>query len=442
MRSLLVIFAIVVAAVLASKDDITLSYKQGSNLTDAATNFAYRTINNNWKKWSYMGVDVHVFTWHSTSVSAEATDEEKESGNAIIGFGMFPSEGDGWWPFPPFALVSVGDGKDTIDVDLNDFTDKVSGSKEIKNGFKGNFMAMYHLNIQEYTPAGKKVTEASFQHKGCKPSEVVDENGNIKAYSCTYDLDKGKATLTYLSSKYAGVLTYGAGPLSPRTLEHIIEIQDFPLSSEENHLCMRLGLFSPSKSVVEDNVNVIHREDHDDVYIALSKYARVNGINKDVQVQIKSESFSLETVPDKIIPNAVGSGKNAMKYVAYIDFPANVTSFIYDPAFGAGKNVYDACPNTDPDPGTGSTSKGTGSTTSKGAGSTTSKGTGSTTSKATTSTTSKGTGSTTSKGTGSTSTTSKRPYTPAQDRIHHVSSANTATFSLLAILVSLLIYLF
>jgi len=166
---------------------------------------------------------------------------------------------------------------------------------------------------------------------------------NLNGITCTYSPSGNKAdvTITYVTSTKAGIMKYGYTPVSPRSLEMIIEVADFDLSSKKNHIRLSLGLLTASGAgSVEGNANIVHREGEDDLYAAASAYAVIDGKRKSVDVTVKSGADGLDSTSKLILNAALGGNIDAQ--IAYVDFPAGEDSFVYDPACGAGKDVYKA----------------------------------------------------------------------------------------------------
>jgi len=347
MRSLFVVAAIAIAALASSVD---LEFEGGANLTNAGADFSFRYSDT-------MTVTVpsivkvvlpipDYLEWHSLSIDAKtASTEAKAKADAMFGFGLLPSSVN-----PPIGILAYGSGEGALNVDVASFAKNlISLNPSLDAHFSGGVVAMAALDMRECDPENKTVGAIiPFISKGCSGDEISGDNKNLVGLTCTYTPQgtDAKVVVTFITSKRAGILEYGNTPVSPRTLEMVVEVKGFPLSDKKNHVRMDIGLLTASGAgSVEGSANVVHREGQEDLYIAASTKAVVDGKKANVDVTIQSGNADLGSTEIKGILN-IALGGNIDAQIAHVDFPAGATDFIYDPAVGSGKDVYEAGAST------------------------------------------------------------------------------------------------
>jgi len=342
-------FFVALAAVLvisAAADEITLSFEKGENLTDASVNFAYRNATS--KIFDVPLVD-KVLGWVSLSADAFANPSEiKASADAMIGIGIPPTA-----ITVPFGILAYANGTASVKVDLKSFLQSlISTTPELDAKFKGGVIAMAAISLQECDDMGKAISNIvplnAPNADACSPKELHGDGENLDAITCTYSPsgNSGTVTITYITSKIAGILGYGYTPVSPRSLEMIIEVKNFHFSDKKSgHVRLNLGFLTASgEGSIDGNSDVVRRSGHDDLYISASQYAIVDNKRKEVKVNISSGSTGFTGIAELILNAALGGKMNAQ--IAHVDFPVGVDSFIYDPAVGVGSQVYQAGAST------------------------------------------------------------------------------------------------
>jgi len=342
MRAFFVFAALALAALAASVD---LKFEAGANLTNADADFSFRyssTVTLNLISL------IKLLGWSSVSIDASgANSSAKAAADIIIGGGLLPTILN-----PPIGVLAYGNGEAAISVDLKSFLTNLVENSNLDANFAGGVVAMAALSMYECDPDNKKVGDAvTFISNNpldvCDPKDINGDEGNLVGYTCTYSPLKTSAeiTATFVTSKKAGVLEYGETPVSPRSLEMIMEVKKFPLSDKKNHVRMDIGLLTASGAgSVEGSANVVHRKGKEDLYVAASQHAIVDGKSVKVEVDVKSGSTDLDSKVTGILKVALGGNIDAQ--IAHVDFPAGATDFVYDPAAGAGKDVYEAGAST------------------------------------------------------------------------------------------------
>jgi len=345
MRAFFVFAALAALAFASSK--LKLDFEAGANLTGAEADFSFRYQSND-----HFGFDVGVFsldvlTWSSVSVDAKAANSSaKASADVMLGAGMLPTKAT-----VPFSIFAYGSGEAAISVDLDTFfkslLNQISG--KLDANFAGGVIAMAALGMQEYDPDNKPVGDFIPYMvpllSSCSADGIEGDDKNLMGRTCTFSPSDCSAdvTVTFVTSKKAGILEYGETPVSPRSFEMIVEVEDFPLSDKNNHVRMEVALLTAKGAgEVKGNADVVRRPGKEDLYVAASTHAIVDGKRKEVNVYVDGKTEGeFGAVASAALSVALGS-KDFSFNIAHVDFPAGATSFVYDPVVGAGSNVYDA----------------------------------------------------------------------------------------------------
>jgi len=320
------------------------------NLTNANADFSFR--------YTFADVvnllGVKSLVWSSASVDASASSGAKAQADGMIGMGVLPT-----LLSPPTVIFAYGKGEATVDVKIDDLSSSLFTSHQgLGASFSGGAMAMSALSMVEMDPDDKVAGDVLLLRPFgaiCVGKEINGDEGNLQGLTCTYNALKpglvpsksdAEVTITYITSKKAGILEYGKTPVSPRSYEMIIEIKNYPLTNEKNHVRMSLGFLSVSAGagVNGSATEVIHREGMDDVYIAASEHVVVNGNTADVKVKVASGNPDIDSSMMVVLQAALGANLDAR--ITTVDFPAGAKDFVYDPAVGAGKSVYEAGAST------------------------------------------------------------------------------------------------
>jgi len=350
MRALFVLAA-VVALVFAGS--VELSFDAKANLTDAEAKFAFRYLDTDVKT---LLDNLGVIGFKSVSVKADADDSLKAEADAMIGIGGLPSVVNF-----PFALFAYGTGKAAVDFNWKEM-DFLHPDFSASLNVKGGLVAMVALGMQEVDENNEEVGEfipftspvyVPILSPGCNPTELSDEDGIISGLSCRYKPSEGDGagvTVTFVTSKIAGVMEYGQTPVSPRSFDMIIEVDDFEYidkkHKKEDHVRMKFAMFTLSGEgeITEDAL--LSRTGKEDLYVALCHHALVDGERVEVGLSIKSDEVTgldSHSVIFEALKKAFESfGGTWDARIAYVDFPTGETDFVYDPAMGAGEVIYKA----------------------------------------------------------------------------------------------------
>jgi len=338
------------AAVCLCEVEIDLSFVSDANLSDADAEFAFR-----YQKSEVLDVPdaIHnlapsafpskIFSWLSTSVEVKSVTDISSNANILLGFAIPPSK-----YVIPFSFIAYASGATAVKSSFDDFIDAVKAGKIIAS-FKGGFVGMAALSIEEYDTNGEPVPNTRVPLMGeCNPQKIV-KNG-VTAMACEMDVKNArneeiKVIVSFLTSEDAGRVKYGYSPVSPRSIEMLVEVQNFNLHdrSRKNHARMDFAFVSASGTgTIDGNAKYI-KQDGEKVYVAASGNAICDEDTADVGVTIEVGNIPDDlglTSFDKLADITVGA--NYTIHIAHIDFPSGKRDFVYDPAAGAGAIVYDS----------------------------------------------------------------------------------------------------
>jgi len=340
MRAFIVVAA-VAAVALAS---ISLELDTHANLTNADADFSFRYCSTDSMTFTLLP---DILTWSSLSVDLNGANESaKAAGNAMFGIGVMPSKLN-----VPFGLLFYGQGEANLKFDIRSFAQGLVSESPASAKFNGTGLAMIALGMQECNennlPVGEYValnTPSGLLSSACKGKKFTYKDEYLYGFSCEYSPSGTDAdvTLTYVTSKNAGVLEYGKTPVSPRTLEMIIAVDGFKLKDKKNHVRLDLALVTASGAgKIEGNANVIHREDMEDLYVAASESVIIDKKPGSVSIDIDTEAAAgIADFVKKILNVALDATFDAK--LTHVHMPAGAKEFVYDPAAGSGTVVYKA----------------------------------------------------------------------------------------------------
>ena len=322
-----------IAAVAFADGSLDFSFVSGKNLTDAEGNFKFRYTD------TYALTGVPAMGWISASIDADHADEKtKAKADVIFGCGSLPTR-----LIPPVALAAYASGKAAVELKLSQIASGlVTGSLDAK--LQAGAVAISVPYIQEVNENGEVVDGYPVAYP-CTTNKKTE--GDVTYITCSGTHAMGpELTVTYVTSKTSGILKYGQTPVSPRSFEMIVEGKNFQLKSDKNHLRAKVALITASgKGNVKGEAQV-RKVDGTEVYAAASSYVVIDGERVKVDVSVKSETYDKPTseFSGKLLEAAFGGDFDAR--IASVDFPAGKTNFVYDPAVGAGSNVYKAGAST------------------------------------------------------------------------------------------------
>jgi len=334
-----VVVLAIVAAIAFAEVDMNLTFIPGENLTTA---FNFRWLKNSMTKTPKrifpaernITLPEYVYLWSSASVNVNLTPTSiSGDANAMVCFAFLPSAA-----VYPFANLAYAAGNTATRVDPRDFLTSIA-NMQTSSIFKGGAVAMAALSVEELDSDGVATgNKADFRSDTCVPREIND--GSIKGMTCTMTTETSPAeiTITYITSSQAGILKYGETPVSPRSIEMIIEVDGFALTNRRNHARLNIALLTRNGVLTVEGNAIQIEKDSEIVYSAVSNYAIIDGKVEEVKVSFSSQLLILDENSAATLNATLGVDYSYK--IAHIDFPAGVQSFVYDPALGSGPVVY------------------------------------------------------------------------------------------------------
>jgi len=353
-----VVAAVAVALALAN-EDVSLDLEANANLTDAAKSFSFRFTTAGKTSVGFLidqcnlfmpghcDFPKEIYTWWSTSIKAELASVASNDVDSMVALAFPPAENTF-----PFSIFAYAKGKAALSVTPVAYLTNlltVNGTAS----FKGGAVAMAALTLMEVTPDGVPNLKSviTLNSGECSPKELDGSSKATNGMSCVMNLKDSqsnhcKVTVTYVTSKRAGILKYGQTPVSPRSIDMIIEVEGFHLSDPKNHARLSLGFATVSGELEEESHAEFIEKDGERIYVAASSHVVVD--DKVADVNVKITSGSAPSGVEKAFKDIVGLalGTNFDLRIANVDFPEGVTDFVYDPACGAGSTIYAAGAST------------------------------------------------------------------------------------------------
>lgn len=203
----------------------------------------------------------------------------------------------------------------------------------------------------EVDSEGKFVAGVSFADNWGDFTQVSGTPKGLSIFKTTLK-DTSKATITEYTaaSEIAGYLKFGKTPVTPNSLEVIYEINDYKYTKPGNHLeliMLSAVVSGEGKGTVNASVAVNEIANGLSTYAAFRAEATVDGKQNKVEASIVADTDlnGLVKVADAL-KNIISKAFTARGTVSFdyrrIPFPAGAKNIIYDPAIGAGKNVYNS----------------------------------------------------------------------------------------------------
>jgi len=149
--------------------------------------------------------------------------------------------------------------------------------------------------------------------------------------------------ISFIYSDVVGVLNVvGTAVVTPKTLESVISIQNYPYANNGNSLRLNLGIGSAAGSVsVQGQVtHLVSGNGQSGTFLTLDHVASVNGAATPVSISAFTDGQGQLNFGNSYLQGQVvgkyGAGAS-FKFVS-VTFPAGASNIIYDPSIGAGAN--------------------------------------------------------------------------------------------------------
>jgi hypothetical protein len=205
--------------------------------------------------------------------------------------------------------------------------------------------------VMEVDSEGKIVGGISFAQAWNVLSKVDGTAEGVEIYkSSIVSTEKATVTEYVAASQVAGYLKYGKTPVSPNSLEVMLEINDYKYQDPKNHLELVFAsavVTAEGKGKVEAEIAYNEIAEGFSTYVAVNSKATVDGKSASVKASVVADADLqdaykiLDDIRSKITAAFAIRGNVDISY-RKIPFPAGAKNIIFDPAIGAGKNVYNS----------------------------------------------------------------------------------------------------
>jgi len=339
MRSFVV--ALLVAVCVFADADFTFS---GNMTVQDLEEFKFRETTLKIVTGKIQGISSKGLLWSSSSVN-ESVFKTNSDIDAAGAFHMVGIEAGGY-SIPTMTFGTFVPGLSEIDSDV--FYLSFSGNPSVENttGLIGFLMP----GLIEVDPDGTVVGTLPFSRAWTEYTEVNTTLDGVTIFTASASqCEDADITEYIIASDVPGYLKYGKTPVSPNTLEVVLEINDYKYASSKDHLelvFISVAVLDGGKGEVRDDIVFNNITDDLTTYVALRDEAIIG--KKSAKVQITSIEES--KVPSKFqvgpaVQMVVGGAFSLRGPVHYdykiIAFPPGAKHIVYDPVFGAGQNVYE-----------------------------------------------------------------------------------------------------
>jgi len=149
--------------------------------------------------------------------------------------------------------------------------------------------------------------------------------------------------ITFILSDVVGVLNLAGKPvITPRVLESVIEIINFPYKSTSNRVRLNIGVGSAAGDIQASGTGtgttLVSGSGDGTVYITLNGQAQINGDTQDITISGFVDATGIEALNNTNLVEQVNVkyGASASFKINSVIFPAGATHIQYDPSMGTG----------------------------------------------------------------------------------------------------------
>jgi len=149
--------------------------------------------------------------------------------------------------------------------------------------------------------------------------------------------------ITFILSDVVGVLDLPGKPvITPRSLESVIEIINFPYMSTSNRVRLNIGVGSAAGDIQASGTgtgtSLVSGSGDGTVYITLNGQAQISGDTQDITISGFVDATGIEALNNTNLVDQVNAkyGASASFKINSVIFPAGATDIKYDPSIGTG----------------------------------------------------------------------------------------------------------
>jgi hypothetical protein len=345
MKSTLVLFALVCGAF--SLADYTLDYNRtaGVNLTNAERDFPYRNC-----------TAVDVVLRRQSYNAYYATCNGVTDGPSVIGSGIIignSTSDEGEFYVPP-SLFGF-EYKTKNELSYLQLASMIYYKSQPADPVFDTFIAVTFPGVVELDKENRYIKYVSFNTSGKTGAQawsplkrVATNDTTVTAFLTTMTAENGaQFRLTMLISNVAGVVQYGYTPVSPKSINYIVEVSNWPYKSP----LYKLGLIVGTAIKINEghfSDNYTTREDSQEKLLSYVGMPGYGVVDKQVVplMTITDASSIIRRTPLVISTDAVGllndflfNDKGIYRFRC-VTFPEEAEDMIYGVAFGAGDPIY------------------------------------------------------------------------------------------------------
>jgi len=193
----------------------------------------------------------------------------------------------------------------------------------------GTIVQVVRLNGLSWSVGTKNVGQGGLRYWSIVGVQPFNANPNFKV------------TVTHVLSDVVGVLNVGGTPiLTPKSIETILEILNFPYVSTQNQvkLIIGVGTAAATLSVQGTATHFVSGTGTGTAYFSASNVAQIGGAVTPVSVTstvtgVSAANFTNDALAGQVVAKY---GAAAEFRIVTVLFPAGATDIIYDPSIGAG----------------------------------------------------------------------------------------------------------
>jgi len=311
-------FEIIISIVTAQ----VITYKAG-NITLANQNqFSFRSIN--FAAWNLLIYSGAYYSSLSLTINPNTANFDGLYGAIYTGIGLVPS-----------AYLTFFDSTSHYQVSGGNYAN-------VNTTAAVGFIGVTYISLDEVSPAGATVQTIALNSflYALQPDSNTG-TGGLRYVNFKGTKNNLAVTFTFVVSSVVGVLNVvGNGIITPKSLETIITIANFPYTSTANSVRLNMAVGTASASVLAQT-SVTHLTSGtgtSGVFFTLDHTASVGGAATPVTISAFVDgqgSASLQNDQLAAQVTAKYGGTAAFKLVS-VTFPAGAANIVYDPTMGAG----------------------------------------------------------------------------------------------------------
>jgi len=326
----IIIIALIVGLALSD-----LSITSNLTLSNSAGEFNFRTF-------IKIPVILNSAGYISLSVQAAQTLNGGSGNVDLIASGLFfPSVLDVFTPLTPTTYL----GYTTENINYG-----LAGLAISNFSFdaQSSFVVSSYFAVTEKNAANNIVRVVLF--KNLAWDLVQGSNGDLLYYTGTAsnkalrsDLNSGESIiLTFLTSQSVGGVSMGGVvvPVTPRTLESVVQINGWSYATATNYLVLTFGVATGTSSASASGSATLIATGTGDkqVYVSFAGDAMVNGKNTGVVVVSGSSTIDAITENAYVKSSVTGAyGASVTAHLVNVTFAPGANSILYDPSTGSGE---------------------------------------------------------------------------------------------------------